>query len=195
MITAVEGTLEYRGLDSAVIKVGPISLRIYIPGSTLSQLGAVGDKVSLHTYLYVREDNMALYGFSSVEELGLFQNLISVSGVGPKVALSLLSALAPEQLTMAIVGSNVDILSQVPGIGKKIASRLVLELKGKLEKGWKGAVALPLAPENADIVAALTSLGYSLKEATQAVSSLPSSSELSMEEKVRLALQQLGGRK
>jgi len=194
MITAVEGTLEFRELDSAVIKVGPISLRVYIPSSTLSQLGAVGDKVSLYTYLYIREDNMALYGFSSLEELGLFQNLISVSGVGPKVALSLLSSLAPEQLTMAIVGSNVDILSQVPGIGKKIASRLVLELKGKLEKSWKGAVALPLAPENADIVAALTSLGYSLKEATQAVSALPSSSELSMEEKVRLALQQLGGK-
>lgn len=186
--------MEYRALDSAIIKVGPISLQIYIPGSTLSQLGVVGDKVSLHTYLYLREDNVALYGFTSAEELGLFQNLISVSGVGPKAALALLSSLTPEQLIMAIVSGNVDALSQVPGIGKKIASRLVLELKGKLEKGWKGVVALPLAAENADIVAALTSLGYSVKEATQAVSSLPPSPELSLEERIKLALQQLAGK-
>lgn len=194
MIVALEGILEHREIDSAVIKVGPVSLRVYIPGSTLSQLGNVGDKVYLHTHLYLREDNIALYGFASLEELGLFQNLISVSGVGPKAALSLLSSLTPEQLSMAIVSSSVDILSQVPGIGKKIASRLVLELKGKLEKGWKGVVALPLTAENTDVVAALTSLGYSLKEATQAVSSLPPSSELTLEDKVKLALQQLAGR-
>lgn len=194
MIVALEGSLEHREIDSAVIKVGPVSLRVYIPGSTLEQLGGAGDKVYLHTYLYLREDNITLYGFASVEELGLFQNLISVSGVGPKAALALLSSLTPEQLALAIVSGSVDILSQVPGIGKKIASRLVLELKGKLEKGWKRIVVLPLAAENADIVAALTSLGYSLREATQAVSALPQSPELSVEEKVKLALQQLARR-
>ncbi len=192
MIVAMEGTLERRELDSAVIKVGSVSLRVHIPGSTLEQLGSVGDKVYLQTHLYLREDNVTLYGFASAEELGLFQNLISVSGVGPKAALSLLSSLTPEQLALAIVNGSVDILSQVPGIGKKIASRLVLELKGKLEKGWKRVAALPLAAESADIVAALISLGYSLKEATQAVSALPQSSELSLEDKVKLALQQLG---
>ncbi len=192
MIVAMEGTLERRELDSAAIKVGSVSLRVHIPGSTLEQLGSVGDKVYLQTHLYLREDNVTLYGFASAEELGLFQNLISVSGVGPKAALSLLSSLTPEQLALAIVNGSVDILSQVPGIGKKIASRLVLELKGKLEKGWKRVAALPLAAESADIVAALISLGYSLKEATQAVSALPQSSELSLEDKVKLALQQLG---
>jgi len=191
MIVALEGILESRGVDSAVVKVGPVSLRVYIPGSTLSQLGAAGDNVSLHTHLYLREDNVALYGFASVEELGLFQNLISVSGIGPKAALGLLSALNPEQLASAIVSGNVDLLSQAPGLGKKMAGRIVLELKSKLESEWEGAVAPVLVQEDADVVAALTNLGYSLKEATQAVSSLPDSRELDLEERVRLALQQL----
>ncbi|MBC8511347.1 MAG: Holliday junction branch migration protein RuvA [Dehalococcoidia bacterium] len=191
MIVALEGILESRGVDSAVVKVGPLSLRVYIPGSTLSQLGAVGNNVSLHTYLYLREDNVALYGFASAEELGLFQNLISVSGIGPKAALGLLSALNPEQLASAIVSGNVDLLSQAPGLGKKMAGRIVLELKSKLESEWEGVVVPVLTQEDADVVAALTNLGYSLKEATQAVSSLPDSRELDLEERVRLALQQL----
>jgi len=191
MIVALEGILENRGLDSAVIKVGPLSLQVHIPGSTLGQLGAVGDKVYLHTHLYMREDNVALYGFASGEESALFQNLISVSGIGPKAALGLLSTLNPEQLASAIVSGNVDLLSQAPGLGKKMAGRIVLELKGKLESEWEGAVVPVLAQEDADVVAALTSLGYSLKEATQAVSSLPDSPEVDLEERVRLALQQL----
>ena len=193
MIATLEGTLEYHGTDSVIINVGGIGFQVYTPSSTLSKLGATGDKVSLYTHFHLREDNVSLYGFASSEELALFKNLISVSGVGPKVALALLSALNPEQLVMAITSGNIDLISQVPGIGKKIASRLVIELKGKLEKEWKEA-ALPLAPENADVIAALTSLGYSLREAIQAVSSLPDSKELSLEEKVKLALQQLVGR-
>jgi len=193
MIATLEGTLEYRGVDSVIINVGGIGFQVHVPGSTLSQLGAIKDKVSLYTHLHLREDNVSLYGFASEEELALFKNLISVSGIGPKTALALLSALNPEQLAMAITGGNVDIISQVPGIGKKIAGRLVVELKGKLEREWKGAL-LPLAAEDADAIAALTNLGYSLREATQAISSLPDSKELSLEEKVKMALQQLAGR-
>ncbi len=193
MISTLEGTLEYRGADSVIINVGGIGFQAYVPGSTLSQLGAIGDKLSLYTHLHLREDNISLYGFASEKELALFKNFISISGIGPKAALSLLSALAPEQLAMAITSGNVDIISQVPGIGKKTANRLVIELRSKLEKEWKEA-ALPLAPENADAVTALTSLGYSLREATQAVSTLPDSTELSLEEKVKLALQQLAER-
>jgi len=194
MIVALEGILESRGIDSAVVKVGPLSLQIYIPSSTLSQLGVAGDKVYLHTHLYLREDNVALYGFASTEELALFQNLISVSGVGPKLALALLSTLNPEQVASAIVSGNADLLSQVPGLGKKMAGRIVLELKGKLEKGWVGVIAPALVQEDADVVAALTSLGYSLKEATQAVSGLPASQDVDLEEKIRLALKQLAAR-
>ncbi len=191
MIVAFEGILESRGIDSAVIKVGPISLQVYIPGSTLSQLGAVGDKVCLRTHLYIKDDNFALYGFALVEELELFRHLISVSGVGPKTALAVLSTFNPEQLASAVVSGNVELLSQVPGLGKKTAGRIVLELKGKLEKVLVGAITTGLTKEDADVVAALTNLGYSLKEATQAVSSLPNSPELDLEEKLKLALRQL----
>jgi Holliday junction DNA helicase RuvA len=192
MIATLEGILEYRGNDSVIINVGGIGFRVYVSGSTLGQLGAVKGKVSLYTHLHVREDNVSLYGFASSEELTLFKNLISVSGVGSKVALALLSALNPEQLVMAITSGDIDLVSQAPGIGKKIAGRLVVELRGKLEKEWK-ETALPLAPGSADVIAALTGLGYSLTEATKAIIRLPDSEELGLEEKIKMALQQMAG--
>jgi len=190
MIATLEGILEYRGNDSIIINVGGVGFRVYVPSSTLSQLGAVKGKVSLYTHLHVREDNISLYGFASSEELALFKNLISVSGIGSKLALALLSALNPEQLVVAITSGDIDLLSQTPGIGKKMASRLAVELKGKLEKEWK-EVALPLAPESADVISALTGLGYSLAEATKAISKLPDAEKLSLEEKIKMALQQM----
>ncbi len=192
MIATIEGILEYRGNDYIIINVGGIGFRVYVSGSTLSQLGTVKGKVSLYTHLHVREDNISLYGFASNEELALFRNLISVSGVGSKVALTLLSALNPEQVVMAIASGDIDLISKAPGIGKKMAGRLIVELKGKLEKEWT-ETALPLAPESADVIAALTGLGYSLTEATKAISKLPDSEGLSLEEKIKLALQQMAG--
>lgn len=192
MIATLKGTLEYRGVNSVIINVSGIGFQVYVPGSTLSQLGTIDNKVSLYTHLHLREDNASLYGFATEAELALFRNLISVSGIGPKAALGLLSAMDPQQLVIAITSDNSDFISQAPGIGKKMAKRIVVELKSKLEKEWEGA-ALPLAAENADVVAALTSLGYSVREASQAVCNLPVSSELSLEEKVKQALQQLAG--
>jgi Holliday junction DNA helicase RuvA len=192
MIATLEGILEYRGDDSVIINVGGIGFRVYVSSSTSSQLGAVKGRVSLYTHLHVREDSISLYGFASSEELTLFKSLISVTGIGAKLALTVLSALNPERLVMAITSGDIDSLGQVPGIGKRIASRLVVELRGKLEKEWK-EVALPLAPENADVIAALTGLGYSVAEATKAISMLPNSGGLILEEKIRMALQQLAG--
>ena len=192
MIATLEGMLESRGNDSVVINVGGIGFRVYVPSSTLNQLGAVNGKVSLYTHLHVREDNVSLYGFASSEELALFKSLISVSGIGCRLALAVLAAFSPEQLIMAITSGDIDLLSQAPGMGKKMASRLVVELKGKLEKEWE-EVALPLAPESGDVISALTSLGYSVTEATRAVSKIPGSEGLSLEEKVRMALQQMRG--
>jgi Holliday junction DNA helicase RuvA len=192
MIATLEGILEYRGDDSVIINVGGIGFRVYVSSSTSSQLGAVKGRVSLYTHLHVREDSISLYGFASSEELTLFKSLISVTGIGAKLALTVLSALNPERLVMAITSGDIDSLGQVPGIGKRIASRLVVELRGKLEKEWD-EVALPLAPENADVIAALTGLGYSVAEATKAVSRVPDSDGLSLEEKIRMALQQLAG--
>ena len=193
MIATIEGILEHCGIGSVVIKVGGVGIQVYVPSLTLSRLGVIGDKVSLYTHLYVKEDNISLYGFASSEEVALFENLISISGIGPRIALALLSKLSAEQLATAIISGNVALIDQVPGIGKKLANRLIVELRDKLEREWKEA-ALPLAPEDSDAIAALTSLGYSLREVTQVVSSIPNSSELSLEEKVKTALQELASK-
>jgi len=190
MIAAIEGTLELRGTDRIVIKVGGVSLQVYLPASSLNQLGAVGKKVQLYTHLHWKEDNIALYGFISQPELDLFKMLTSVNGVGPKTALAMLSYLNPEQLALAIASGNIDLLTQIPSVGKKTANRLVLELKGKLEKGGVG-VGSYLTQDNAEVVAALTNLGYSAAEATKAVAELSPFPDLSLEDKIKLALQHL----
>jgi Holliday junction DNA helicase RuvA len=185
MICGLEGILEWRGDDSVILNVGGVSFRVYVPASTLSTLDDVGNTVKLHTHLQVKEDSLTLYGFSSTEELELFQLLISVSGVGPKIALALLSALRPEQVIMAITSGNAEMLSRVPGVGQKMAARLVVELKGKLPHI---EVAPPL---DADVLAALTSLGYSMAEATRALASIPDSPDLPLEDRLKIALQHL----
>jgi Holliday junction DNA helicase RuvA len=191
MIVGLDGTLEQLRTDSAVIKVGGVSFQVYTPTSTLGQLGSLGGRVHLHTHLHWKEDSTALYGFSTSRELDLFKMLIAVSGVGPKSALSILSGLSPDELASAILSDNVDVITQAPGIGKKTASRVVLELKGKLEKEWEITVGTRPASDNADIVAALTTLGYSTADATRAASALPDSGDLSLEEKIRLALRHM----
>lgn len=191
MIVAIEGILQGRGADFIVVKVGLVSVQVYVPASTLAQCGDTGSKVFLHTFLYIKEDSVALYGFSSPEALELFKSLITVSGIGPKTALGLLSAFSPDLLVSAIVGGNANLLCQAPGLGKKTAERIVLELRGKLEKSWEETLSPALLQEDADVVAALVSLGYSPREAAQAVSSLAGSSELSLEDKIKLALKQL----
>jgi len=191
MIAAVEGTLVSRSVNSVTVKAGPLSLQINVPGSIINKLGHAGSTVMLHTHLYVREDVIALYGFSSGQELALFEQLITVSGIGPKVALALLASLNAEQITSAIIGGNADLLSQVPGIGKKTAARIILDLKGKLEKGWEGEVIGAVSDADGDAVAALTGLGYSIREATQALSAVPQVEGMGVEERVRQALQQL----
>ncbi len=189
MIASLHGTLESLGSDWAIINVNGIGFQVYMPTSTLSTLGSIGKEVRLHTHLILREDGASLYGFSTSEELELFQALIGVSGLGPRLALAVLSAMNVEQVSMAIATGSVDLLTVVPGIGKKMASRLILELKDKIGAGLIASPAAQLAQENADVLAALTSLGYSVSEASRAVATLPTSSELSLEEKVKLALQ------
>jgi Holliday junction DNA helicase RuvA len=194
MIASLHGKLESLGSDWAIINVGGIGFQVYMPTSSLSTLGTIGEEVQLHTHLHLREDNAALFGFTSLDELGLFQSLISVSGLGPKLALAMLSVMSVEKLTMAIATGSVDLLTEVPGIGKKMANRLILELKEKISAGWITAPATQLAEENAEVLAALTSLGYSVAEATRAVVTLPPSSDLSLEEKLKLALGHFGGK-
>ena len=194
MIASLNGKLESLGSEWAIVNVGGIGFQMYMPTSTLSLLGKIGEEVKLYTHLHLREDNATLYGFASAEELGLFQTLIGVSGLGPKLAIAMLSAMNVERLTMAIATGSADLLTMVPGIGKKMANRLILELKEKISAGWVAIPAAELAEENADVLAALTSLGYSASEASRAVATLPSPTDLSLEERIKLALQYFGGK-
>jgi Holliday junction DNA helicase RuvA len=194
MIASIKGKLESLGSDFAIVNVGGIGLRVYMPTSTLSILGSSGGDVKLYTHLHLREDNATLYGFASNEELELFQTLINVSGLGPRMALVMLSALDIEQLTMAIATGSIELLTGIPGIGKKMANRLVLELKDKIGAGLITTPLAELAQENADVLAALTSLGYSVSEANRAVANLPRDQGLNLEEKVKLALGYFGGK-
>ncbi len=189
MIASLHGRLESLGSDWAIINVGGIGFQVYMPTSTLSTLGTIGEEVQLYTHLHLREDNATLYGFASADELRLFQTLIAVSGLGPKLALGMLSVMSVDKLTMAIATGSVDLLTIVPGIGRKVANRLILELKEKIGAGWVTTPGVQLAEENTDVLAALTALGYSVSEASRAVASLPPSSDLSLEEKIKLALQ------
>jgi Holliday junction DNA helicase RuvA len=195
MIASLKGILDSLGSDGAVIDVNGIGFRVYMPTSTLSSLAGIGKEVHLHTYLHLREDSATLYGFASPDELRLFQTLIAVSGLGPKLALAMLSAMSLEQLTLAIATGNKELLTVIPGVGKKVAERLILELKDKIAAGWVTAPAVEFAEVNTDVLAALTALGYSASEASRAVASLPADIELPLEEKVKLALQYFGGSK
>ena len=194
MISSLHGKVESLGSDGAIINVNGIGFQVYMPTSTLSTLGAVGREVRLYTHFHLREDNASLYGFASPEELSLFQTFLSVSGLGPKTSLSMLSAMSVEQLVTAIATGSVEMLTTIPGIGKKTASRIILELKEKIGAGWIITPTTQLAQENTDVLAALTSLGYSPAEATRAVAALPADPKLTLEEKVKLALQFLSGK-
>ena len=194
MISSLRGTLDSVSADSAVIDVGGVGFQVFMPTTALSSLGSPGKEVKIYTHLQVREDNLSLYGFMSEDELWLFQTLIGVSGLGPRLALSMLSSLSTEQITMAIATGNTDMLVMVPGIGKKVATRIVLELKDKIGAGFIATPAAQIAQENTDVLAALTSLGYSAVEATRAVATLPADSPLDLEEKIKLALQYFGSR-
>ena len=194
MIASLTGKLESITADSAVINVGGVGFEVFMPTTVLSALGTPGSDVKVFTHLHVREDNLALFGFQSAEDLWLFETLIGVSGLGPRLALAMLSSLSAEQITMAIATGSSDMLVMVPGIGKKVATRIILELKEKIGAGWIATPAAQIARENTDVVAALTSLGYSAAEATKAVATLPADTPLDLEEKIKLALQYFGSR-
>lgn len=191
MITSIEGTLAGFGIDWVDVTVGGVTLRASVPQLLAQRLGQTGDKVRLFTSLQIREDSMALFGFPSEEARSAFELLITVNGVGPRVALSVLSSLTPDALSLAVAAGDGDAFRGVPGVGKKTAQRIVLELKGKLEGEMAPA---PGAGGDGDVVKALTSLGYSLSEAMVAVSSLPPGDSISLEEKVRLCLRRMGDR-
>lgn len=187
MIANLKGRIEAIGKEYLIVSVGGIGFKVYVPTSFLETSEAIGRQVELFTHLHVRENELTLYGCSSEDELALFELLLRVSGVGPRVALAMLSTMPPDSLRLAIAQGNAEVLATVPGIGPKMAKKIVFHLKDSVEVQF-GPEAIPFLTEaDADVIAALTSLGYSVAEAQAALQSLPDE-EMEIEERVRLAL-------
>ncbi len=190
MITAIEGALVSTGADWADVSVGGVTIRASVPETAVPAIGRPGERVRLFTSLQMREDSLALYGFPSEDARTAFEALIGVNGVGPRLALGILSTLAADALALAIDSADTSAFKGVSGVGTKTANRIVLELKGKLE--WRSAPA-PQALGHADLIDALTSLGYSTQEAASAAAGLPDDAPESLEERVRITLQAAAG--
>jgi len=195
MIRMVRGLVLDHGKDYVLVEVGGpaggMGFKISTPEPTAAQLRE-GDTVRLHTYLQVREDALALYGFTTLEELTTFELLLGVNGVGPRVALATLSTMSPDALTLAIANDEPGIVARVPGIGKRTAQKIVLDLKDKLELPTTAMAALTqVTDDDSEVIEALTSLGYSVVEAQRAIQKLPSDAT-GVEERLRLALSQFG---
>ena len=191
MIVSVRGTLEAVGSDWVHLLVGGVTLQIFVPAAAIDELAPIGSQVRLFTNLRIREEQPMLYGFLSAASLNLFLLLNGVSGVGPRLALALISALGAAPLQQAIATGDVEALNAAPGVGRRTAGRVVLELKGKLEMQPDEMEAT--AGDLSEVIAALTALGYSTLEARRAVGNLGDSQELTVEDRVRMALQQIAG--
>lgn len=199
MFYYLNGTLAHVGPNLAVIDCGGVGYACKTTNYTLASLRR-GEKAKLYTYLHVREEIFELYGFASENELNCFQMLIGVSGVGPKAALAILSSVSPERLATAIITGDEKALTGAPGVGKKIAQRVILELKDKLAKGQLNTVAgesysgtgVTVIPENkvSEASAALAVLGYGPAEINEALKGIPVD-ELSLEAVIKQALKKM----
>jgi Holliday junction DNA helicase RuvA len=189
MIGRIEGRLIEKNPPSILVDVGGVGYELDVPMSTLYALPSVGEKVALLTHLAIREDAHQLYGFASASERHAFRALIKISGVGARTALAVLSGLSVNELAQAITLQESARLTRIPGIGKKTAERLLLELKGKLGAELDGVAASAPSDASADILHALAALGYSDKEALLALKSVPAGTGVS--DGIRLALKAL----
>lgn len=179
MYAYIHGKLAFKGLHYVIVETAGVGYKIFTSGATLAKIGTQNDTVKIYTHLHVKEDEMSLFGFSSQEELSMFELLITVSGVGPKVALAMLTAISPSRFSLAVITNDAKTLTQAQGVGIKLAQRIILELKDKLEKEQKNAAledtVMPIdcydeTGKMTEAVKALGVLGYSVQEANMAVS-------------------------
>jgi Holliday junction DNA helicase RuvA len=200
VIASVDGVVAEVGADSLIVETGGIGYRIYASPALLAGLPA-GSRIKLRTYHLIREDAQALYGFRTPEELGFFEQLLAVTGVGPKVALAIVSARAIADLQLAILQSDEAVLTSVSGVGKKLAGRVILELKEKVAAAGMAAAAASVSGRDGsaigvgegEVVAALQALGYTPAEARDAVRATAGQTapDASLEERVKMALRGL----
>ena len=191
MINRIEGTLASKATDHVVIAIGGIGIEVCAPFSTIEKLN--GESVFLHTRLVVREDSLTLYGFATTNERELFDAFLKISGIGPRLAVAILSTLSVENIRSAVHNDRPEIISRVPGIGKKTAQKIVLELHDKVPSALEAIPADDPDDTSADILDALTALGYSVVEAQRAIQAIPLDAPKGVEERVLIALRHLGG--
>ena len=187
MIDSLQGIVQNMDDQSIVLEVGGVGIHVEVPSPVLEASPGIGKPFFLHTKLMIRDDKLNLFGFVNVEQRDLFDILLKISGVGPRLGLAILSYLSPDILQSAIVNSQAEVLIQVPGIGKKTAERILFHLKDKLDVPL---VSAKLTSElDNEVLSVLTALGYSLIEAQSALQSIPKESAEDIETRVRLALQ------
>ncbi len=160
MIAHLRGRLIAKHPNQAIVEAGGVGYDVVISVPTFSDLPAAGAEVALHIHTHVREDAIALFGFLRPEEKQLFEKLISVSGIGPKLAITILSGMPANEMVSAIRGNDIARLTRIPGIGKKTAERMTLELRDKLEQFGAAPAAAPASPVEEDVISALVNLGY-----------------------------------
>jgi len=206
MLAYIKGTLEMKMTGYVVIDVGGLGYKVFMTDTGIENVGDIGNVVKVHTYYKVREDDVSIFGFNTLEELKMFELLISVSGVGAKTAITMLSACEPTQFAIAIISEDVNTLKQIPGIGAKSAQRIILELKDKIKKEQQiqeltraskttAKTKLEITIENNErideAIAALQVLGYNKKEIEKAFAKIENN-DLSTEDLIRKGLTLLG---
>lgn len=188
MIATLRGEISQIEDNALILEVGGVGLRVFVPAPLRGRM-KTGEALLLYTHLVVREDALTLYGFESQADRELFHLLLGVDGVGPKVALSVLSAMSLEAVQRAVFAEEADVLSRVPGVGKKTAQKMALHLKDKLKPADALARVAAMSDTDGEVLAALTALGYSVIEAQTAIQSIPKETPDDVEERLRLALQ------
>lgn len=188
MIASVQGWVASSHSDHVIVVVNGIGYKVFVPEAA-SFDDVNREIVFLHTVLIVREDALALYGFRTSSEQEVFEILLKVNGVGPRLALAILSTLSVDNLRNAVLSERAELLTRVPGIGKKTAQKIVFELKDKLAVGLDAAPVTIMSDVNTEVMDALVALGYSIVEAQTAIQSLPKDAPDNIEERIRLALQ------
>ena len=196
MFAYIKGSLEQKSNNYVVIDVGGIGYKIFMATKAIEALGEIGEVVKVHTHYYVREDNISLYGFNTNEELRMFELLLQVSGIGAKSAIAMLSEISPSSFVLAVISDDISQLVKIPGIGKKTAARIVLELKDKLKteeaitKTEEVKLSITNEEETSEAIAALQVLGYTKREIEKALENIDTKN-LQLEEIIKQGLKNL----
>ncbi len=188
MIASLSGQVLEILPDSIVLGIGGVGLKVFIPAPLKDRLRP-GEPLSLHTHLVVREDALSLYGFDLVEGRDFFMLLLGVNGVGPRIALAILSVLSTDAIRRAVLSEQPEVFARVPGVGRKTAQKILLHLQGRISGELTGEAYAAITDIDSEVISGLTSLGYSIVEAQTAIQTIPRDAPQDVEERLRLALQ------